>query len=117
MLAGRSGYSTWAAKETVKSIQKDYLLMPGALGNYIQYIYMTPVFVNVRFGNWDDLLSMPPPDPSMVYANILYHFGRGMAFSNQYYPGLVIQDFLLRVMQQLNFTIRYPPLYKIIPGC
>ena len=82
MLAGRSGYSTWAAKETVKSIQKDYLLMPGALGNYIQYIYMTPVFVNVRFGNWDDLLSMPPPDPSMVYANILYHFGRGMAFSN-----------------------------------
>ena len=82
MLAGRSGYSTWAAKETVKSIPKDYLLMPGALGNYIQYIYMTPVLVDVRFGNWNNLLSMPPPDPSMIYANTLYHFGRGMAFAN-----------------------------------
>ena len=82
MLAGRSGYSTWAAKETVKSIPKDYLLMPGALGNYIQYIYMTPLLVDVRFGNWNSLLSMPQPDPSMIYANILYHFGKGMAFAN-----------------------------------
>ncbi len=82
MLTGRSGYSTWAAKETVKSIPKDYLLMQGALGNYIQYIYMTLVLVDVRFGNWNNLLSMPPPDPSMIYANILYHFGRGMAFTN-----------------------------------
>ncbi len=83
MLAGRSAYSSWAAKETVKSIQKDYLLIPGALGNYVQYIYMTPVIVDVRFGNWNNLLKMPPPDPSMIYANILYHFGRGMAFSQQ----------------------------------
>ena len=83
MLAGRSAYSSWAAKETAKSIQKDYLLIPGALGNYVQYIYMTPVMVDVRFGNWDNLLKMPPPDPSMIYANLLYHFGRGMAFSHQ----------------------------------
>ncbi|MGB3153810.1 MAG: hypothetical protein WBB06_04375 [Chitinophagaceae bacterium] len=79
MLAGRSGYSTWAAKETVKSIQKDYLSIPGALGNYVQYIYMTPVLVDVRFGNWNNLLAMTAPDPSMIYANVLYHFGRGMA--------------------------------------
>ena len=80
MLAGRSAYSSWSAKETVKSIQKDYLSIAGALGNYVQYIYMTPVLVDIRFGNWDNLIKMAKPDASMIYANILYHFGRGMAF-------------------------------------
>ncbi|MBK9570155.1 MAG: hypothetical protein IPO53_09705 [Chitinophagaceae bacterium] len=40
---------------------------------------MTPVLVDVRFGNWNNLLAMTAPDPSMIYANVLYHFGRGMA--------------------------------------
>jgi tetratricopeptide (TPR) repeat protein len=47
----------------------------------VQYIYMTPVLVNIRFGKWDKLLQEKQPDASQVYANILYHFGRGMAFS------------------------------------
>lgn len=83
MLAGRSAYSSWAAKETVKSISADYLQIPGALGNYVQYIYMTPLLVDVRFGNWNELLKQSQPNNGMVYANILYHFGRGMAFANQ----------------------------------
>jgi tetratricopeptide (TPR) repeat protein len=83
MLAGRRDYSSWAAKETVKGISKDYLLIPDALGNYVQYIYMTPVLVDVRFGNWTELQKQSQPDNRMIYANILYHFGRGMAFANQ----------------------------------
>src|SRR5205814_3631640 len=52
MLAGRSAYSKLSAKQTVESIAKDYLSLPGALGNAMQYIYMTPTLVDVRFGNW-----------------------------------------------------------------
>jgi tetratricopeptide (TPR) repeat protein len=81
MLAVRSGYSSQAAKETVKSIPRDYLSLPGPLGNYVQYIYMTPLLVDTRFGNWDNLLAMPKPDAGQIYSNLLYHFGRGMAFS------------------------------------
>lgn len=83
MLAGRSAYSSISAKETVKSIQTDYLKIPDALGNYVQYIYMTPVLVDIRFGNWNTLLSQTKPESKMIYANILYHFGRGMAFAHQ----------------------------------
>jgi tetratricopeptide (TPR) repeat protein len=79
MLAGRSAYSSLSAKLTVESIPKDYLSVPGALGNTIQYIYMTPVLVDVRFGNWNKLLGTTVPGEDMVYANIIYHFGRGMA--------------------------------------
>jgi tetratricopeptide (TPR) repeat protein len=44
---------------------------------------MTPVLVDIRFGRWDELLNMPKPDASMIYANVLYRLGRGMALSQQ----------------------------------
>ena len=83
MMAGRYVYSAMAAKETVNSIPAEYLSIPGAMGNTVQYIYMTPLFVDIRFGKWDTLLSRTKPAPSQVYANLLYHFGRGIAFSHQ----------------------------------
>lgn len=81
MMEGRSAYSVKSAIETVNSVPKDYLGIPGAMGNFIQYVYMTPTIIDVRFGRWDELLNSPKPDASMTYANILYHFGRGMALS------------------------------------
>ncbi|MDP9230261.1 MAG: hypothetical protein M3O67_06290, partial [Bacteroidota bacterium] len=83
MLAARLGYSVNSAIETVNSIPKDYLSLEGPLGNYVQYIYMTPVLVDIRFGRWNELLDRPQPGGSQVYSNILYHFGRGMAFTQK----------------------------------
>lgn len=83
MMEGREAYSVKSAIETVNSIQKDYLSIPGALGNFVQYVYMTPTLVDIRFGRWNELLKSAKPDASMVYANVLYHFGRGMALANQ----------------------------------
>jgi len=81
MLAGNYKISEAAAIETRNSIPADYLSMPAPMGNVVQYIYMTPVLVYVRFGKWDELLQQDKPAASQVYSNILYHFGRGMAFS------------------------------------
>ena len=83
MLAGRSAYSAASARETTNSIPTDYLLTPGAMGNLVQYVYMIPVLVDVRFGNWSQLLLNPEPDVKQVYGNVLYHFGRGMALAHQ----------------------------------
>ncbi len=83
MMSGDSAYSIHSAKETVNSIPKEYLEMEAPLGNFLQYIAMTPVLVNVRFGNWAALLEMPQPAAQQIYANVLFHFGRGMAFSHQ----------------------------------
>src|SRR6186713_2991235 len=77
MLAGNYKTSEAAAFETRKSIQADYLSLPAPLGSTVQYIYMTPVLVYVRFGKWDELLQQDKPAASQVYSNILYHFGRG----------------------------------------
>ncbi|MBL7744035.1 MAG: hypothetical protein JNN00_11220 [Chitinophagaceae bacterium] len=83
MLGGMWAYSVRSAKETVESIPKDYLGIPGALGNYVQYIYSTPVLVDIRFGRWNEILSRPKPDASMTYGNVLYHFSKGMAYAHQ----------------------------------
>jgi tetratricopeptide (TPR) repeat protein len=82
MMAGRSGYSVQSADETVQSIPAEYLSIPGSLGNYVQYVHMTPVLVDIRFGRWKELLERPLPPPSRNYATLLTRFGRGMAYAS-----------------------------------
>src|SRR6187402_3998991 len=71
MLAGNYKVSEAAAIETRNSIAADYLSFPAPLGNVVQYIYMTPVFNQIRFGKWDDILKEPQPDRSHIYRNVL----------------------------------------------
>ena len=83
MLLGNYKIAEASAFETRNSIPPDYLSIPAPMGSYVQYIYMTPVLMYVRFGKWNELLQQPQPDASQVYSNVLYHFGRGMALSAQ----------------------------------
>jgi len=81
MLKGNSKEAVEASTETFNSIPEDYLSAPGTLGSFIQYVSMTPVLTNIRFARWNELLDMHPPDSALSYANVLYHFGRGMALA------------------------------------
>jgi len=83
MLAGRYKTSIDAANETRASVPADYLNIPPPMGNYLQYIHITPVLTYVRFGNWNELLQLSQPDKTHVFSNIMYHFGRGFAFAKQ----------------------------------
>ena len=83
MMAGQNIYALQSALETRNSISKDYLGSPGAFGSYAQYIYMTPVLVHIRFGSWNELIAMPQPESTYVYANVLHSFGKGMAHVQQ----------------------------------
>ena len=118
MLAGRSAYSSTSAKETVNSIPPDYLLVPGALGNAVQYIYMSPILVDIRFGNWSQLLLNPEPAAGQVYGNVLYHFGRGMALAHQ--ARLAEAKHELEQIQQLekdsSLYIPFSPFSAAIDG-
>ncbi len=81
MLAGRYAYSMKTADALLRSIRPEYLDIPGPLGNLVQYIYMTPTLINIRFSKWDNLLAAKEPGAKRIYARILFHFGRGMAFT------------------------------------
>jgi tetratricopeptide (TPR) repeat protein len=118
MLAGRSVYSFTSAQETVNSIPKDYLSAPGALGNALQYIYMIPALVNVRFGEWEKILESPEPNSSMKYASVLYHFALGMAKACKLRTDDAKGE--LKLMQDLmkdsSLTIPFTPFSAAIEG-
>lgn len=118
MMMGSSELSMNAATETISSIPPDYLAIPAPMGSYVQYIYMTPLFVNIRFDEWDELLQIKQPDASQVYANLLYHFGRGMAFSakqNFNEAGNEL-DKLRELMKDSSLYIPFTPFSPAIEG-
>ena len=81
LLAARYEYGIKTTEELKAAIDTSLLSMPPPLGSYIQYLYTTPVFLDIRFAKWEKLLSMPAPATHHVYASLLYHFGKGMAYA------------------------------------
>lgn len=65
-----------------KIVESGYLAAPGPDGNFIQYIYSSPILTNVRFGKWDEVLNTPKAD-TLIYASVLRHFARGLAYSSK----------------------------------
>ena len=118
MLAGRSAYSSKSAQETINSIPQDYLSIPGAMGNVVQYIYMTPILVNIRFGEWGPILEGPKPDSSMKYASVLYHFAMGMAKANKLRTIEANKELnLMRdLMKDSSLAIPFTPFSAAIEG-
>ena len=79
MLAGRYKEAMKSAEELTGALDTASLALPPPLGSYLYYMYMTPVLVNLRFEKWDEILAAKQPEGNYTYANVLYHFGRGMA--------------------------------------
>jgi tetratricopeptide (TPR) repeat protein len=119
MLAGMSAYSALSARQTVASIPKDYFQFPGPLGNMVQYIYMVPTLVDIRFGNWDRLINATAPPENMIYGNILYHFGKGMALAqrSRVNEAKVELSKLQELMKDSSLLAALSPFSAAIDGC
>ena len=118
MMAGRMAYSIETAKETVKNTPVDYLSAPGGLASYMQAIIMLPLITDVRFARWEQLLEYPQPPAAQVYANVFYHFGRGMAFSQTSKPDDARKELALLagLLSDPVLQIPFPPFSPAIEG-
>ena len=47
--------------------------------SFMQQYLVTPLFVQVRFGQWDAILAQAGPPAELPYPRALWHFARGMA--------------------------------------
>lgn len=83
LLSGRYNEAIKAADELKGALDTASLAMPPPLGSFLYYMYSTPIMVNLRFEKWDDILATPQPETKYTYANVLYHFGRGMAYAGK----------------------------------
>ena len=80
-MAGNFAKSKASAIKTHKSVPEQLLGIPGPLGHYIQYVYATPLFGMVRYGQWNDVLNSKTLPDSLSYLNIILHFAKGMAYA------------------------------------
>jgi tetratricopeptide (TPR) repeat protein len=73
---------------------------PRLSNTFFQYLYMMPMFVDIRSGKWAAIIAEPPPDSTLHYSALLDHFGRGLAYLGQH-------DTLSarRQLQQLRFLL------------
>jgi tetratricopeptide (TPR) repeat protein len=81
---GRFADAMKASVDTRNSFDTSLMSTPDFFGIFVQYVYMTPYFTLIRFGKWDDIMKEPEPSSSYVYANLLWHYGRGLAFARKH---------------------------------
>jgi tetratricopeptide (TPR) repeat protein len=49
-------------------------------GPYIQHFWLTPLYHQVRFGEWDEILAASEPQ-NLPYPRAIWHYARGMAYA------------------------------------
>ena len=118
LLAGRYEEAKKTALALKAAIDTSALSMPAPMGNYLQNLYMTDLFINVRYSKWDTILAIPQPAKHHVYANILYHFARGMAYAaqNNFSSAEKEKTALQSFMKDESLTIPIKPFSPVLEG-
>lgn len=81
-MEGRSEEAIAAAQRAAATIPKDIVCgMPG-----MDFFLSEPLFVQVRFGRWEDILNAPPSDPKYPVLGALQQHARGMALAATGHP-------------------------------
>jgi tetratricopeptide (TPR) repeat protein len=64
------------------AIDTTFLSVEDPMGNFIQYIYMTPELTMITFKNWNDILLEPAIGKRYHYGALIQEFAKGMAYAN-----------------------------------
>jgi tetratricopeptide (TPR) repeat protein len=76
-LEGRSEVAIDAAEKTASRVPID---MANHVSN-LQWFLVTPLYAQVRFGRWSEILTTPPPAADMTFVTAIWHYARGVAFT------------------------------------
>ncbi len=72
--AGRRGEARKAAAGVMENVGPALKQMP-----MLEWFSLMPTFVELRFGQWKEVLGVPRPDPELLLQNAMWHFARGLA--------------------------------------
>ncbi|MBO9657457.1 MAG: hypothetical protein J7527_01395 [Chitinophagaceae bacterium] len=76
-LEGNSKKAMDAAWMIARKANTDFMHQFGG----IQHFAIIPYYMLVQLGRWNEILQLPAPADSMLYANAIWHYARGMAFA------------------------------------
>jgi tetratricopeptide (TPR) repeat protein len=79
IMAGRSSQALHAADTLATLLPAGLLGAPGL--EFLQQDLIRGLQVRVRFGRWSEILAIPAPADSLLYARAIRHYARGRAFA------------------------------------
>lgn len=74
-MEGRSGL----AIQTAMKLAYKGSLITNSNPAFAQYFTVEPLHAFVRFGKWQDILSLPDADDNYIYASLMTHYAKGLA--------------------------------------
>jgi len=75
-LLGDSEIAIDAAKKTAEKVPTGELVtLP-----FLQDFASTPLLAYTRFGKWNQILTIPAPNPDIKHLSLIWHYARGIAF-------------------------------------
>jgi tetratricopeptide (TPR) repeat protein len=82
MTAGLTGSRTLAMQASEQTaLRADHAAMATAPMEFMQVFASTPLFTQVRFGDWDAILAQAQPPAQLPFPTAVWHFARGMALA------------------------------------
>jgi len=75
-LLGASDIAIDAAKKTAEKVPTGELVTL----TFLQDFASTPLLAYTRFGKWNDILTIPSPNPEIKHLRLIRHYARGIAF-------------------------------------
>ncbi len=79
LMSGQSKLAMKAAQQTA-AVDANLIDNPDFTG-ILQHFSVVPIYTQVRFEKWDQILETPSPSKDLKYATGVWHYARGMAFS------------------------------------
>ena len=80
-LEGRGETSINAAFRVAANTDVSLMREPGY--ETLQHYTIIPYYVLAKFGQWDEILTLPKPEADLIYPLAIWHYARGMAFSGK----------------------------------
>ncbi len=81
-LEGRRADALAAAEQVKANMHADMMRDP-AMGGMVQHMTLSPLFVKVRFGMWDEVLAEPDPPADLPYTSAMVQAARGLAYAGK----------------------------------
>ena len=79
-MEGRRADALKAAEELRSKMHAD-MLRDAAMGGMVQHFHLTPLFVKLRFGMWNEILADDGPPADLAYMRAMWYAARGMALA------------------------------------
>ncbi|MBD0337289.1 MAG: hypothetical protein ICV62_17520, partial [Cyanobacteria bacterium Co-bin13] len=85
MMTGQQAVAMAAAEQTAK-VEGDMWHAPELAGS-LQHYYSVPLYTQVRFSQWNEILKTPAPAADLKYPVGVWHYAQGMALAATGRPG------------------------------